>query len=100
MFYLDEWYDLLRVGMFLLSLGCTVTLLLKWRRYSESQSWTSKTKDYWYSMFMWSIVGQVTSIQSIYLDRPLTPATVTILAAVLVTVNGLRKKGTWGGKDA
>lgn len=98
MLYLNEWYDFLRVGMFLLSLWCCITLLLRWRKYSDA--WTDKTKDYWYSLFMWTVVGQVTSIQSIYLDRPVTAATVTILAAVLVTGKGLHQKGDWGGTDA
>lgn len=99
MWYPDSWSDLLRVGLCLISLWSCITLLLRWKKYSTKQEWTPKTKDYWYALFMWTIVGMVVPIQGIILDRPFTPATVAIAAAVLVTGTGLSRKGDWGGSD-
>lgn len=99
MWYLDEWHDLVRLGIFLLSLWCCFALLRSWRRNAERQHWTPKTKDYWYALLMWTIVGMVVPVQAIILNRPFTPATVVIIAAVLVTGKGLKQKGSWGGSD-
>jgi hypothetical protein len=98
MWFFDDWHDFLRVGIFLLSLWCMWTLILRKRQYGDD--WTTKTLDYWYAMLMWTFVGVVTGIQGVYLDRPPSPALAAVTAAVLVTGNGLRKKGAWGGTDA
>lgn len=93
--YLDDWHDYFRVGLFLMSLWCCITLL---RRYvSHAGDWTDKTKDYWYSLFLWSIAGCLIPIQGILLDLPLNPALVITTAAVLVTGRGLNRAGGWGG---
>lgn len=98
MWYLDDWHDILRFVVFLVSLYAMTVLVLRWRQYSRE--WTNKTKDYWYALLMWTFVGVVGSIQGILLDRSLTPATVVLTAAVLVTAKGLHTKGAWGGEDA
>jgi hypothetical protein len=96
--YLDDWHDFLRLGVFVISIYAFVMLIVRWRQYADE--WTDKTKDYWYALLMWTFVGIVGSIQGIIMDRPLTPATVVLTAAVLVTGRGLHTKGAWGGEDA
>ena len=95
--FINDWVDLGRVAMIVLSLWCCYTLIQKYRKNNEQ--WTTKTKDYWFALLMWAIAGAVTMTQGILLDRPLTPATVVIVAAVLVTGKGLNQKGAWGGDD-
>lgn len=97
MHFVDDWIDLGRVVIFFLSLWCCYTLLR--RLFANLDNWNTKTKDLWYSMFMWSVVGIVSMSQGVLLDRPLTPTTVVISAAVLVTGKGLHRKGSWGGVD-
>jgi hypothetical protein len=99
MWYLDDWHDYVRVVLILISLWSAITLLLRWRKFAEVQDWTTKTRDYWYSLFMWTLVGIVVPIQGIYLDRPLTPGFAVVVAAVLVTGKGLKQRGAWGGSD-
>lgn len=95
--YINEWHDVLRVIVFLISFGCLITLL---RRYhNKAADWNRKTLDYWYSLCMWCGAGCVITAQGIILDRPFTPAVVMVTAAALTTAKGLRRKGDWGGRD-
>lgn len=98
MYGFDQWHDFLRVVIFAVSLYSVVYLL---RRFPQSgQSWNPKTKDYWFALLMWSIAGCAFTIQGVILDRPFTPATVFLSAAVLVTGRGLHRKGGWGPNAA
>lgn len=94
MYVLDEWHDFLRVVIFFISLYCIITLFRRWRR--DHKDWNTKTTDYWYALLMWSLAGCVLSAQGVTLDRPLTPGTVFLAAAIVVTGKGLHQKGDWG----
>lgn len=96
-YFLDDWHDYLRVGVLLLSLWCCLTLIRRFRL--NNTKWTTKTKDYWYALLMWTFVGITFSIQGIAFDRDLSPALIVVTAAVMVTGKGLNKKGSWGGED-
>lgn len=98
MFHHAQWDDLQDIWfaiIFVVSLWCAWGLLMKHRK--NSDTWNVKTGDYWYALFMWSMVGVISSAQGIILDRPITPAYVATTAAVLVTGKGLHRKGSWGG---
>lgn len=96
-YLLNDWADYLRVITLLVSLYACVTLIRRWRQHNDA--YNTKTKDYWYALFMWTIVGIVVPIQAMTLDRPFTPATVVITAAVLTTAKGLHTRGSWGGES-
>lgn len=93
----DNVLNICRFLVLLLSLWCCYKLLWRFRKFGDN--YTGKTKDYWYALLMWAVVGVVTMAQGIYLNRPLTPATIIIAAAVLVTGKGLHSKGSWGGDE-
>ena len=93
--FVDSWTDVLRVLVLFVSVYCVVLLLI--RHQQEALRWNVKTKDLWYALLMWSLAGCVFAVQGIALDRPFTPATVFLTAAVLVTGKGVHRKGRWGG---
>lgn len=95
MSYLNHWHDYARVIVFIISAYGAFTLLKRHRE--NSDVWNTKTLDYWYALFMWCVVGMVSMVQGILLDRPITPVAVVTATAVLVTGKGLHKKGAWGG---
>lgn len=90
----DDFLDWFRILLFGLSVFSAVTLVLRYRR--GGANWNVKTKDYWYSALMWSLAGCVFTVQGIALNRPLTPATVFMTAAILVTAKAVVRKGDWG----
>lgn len=96
--YFDSWLDFFRIGVFLISIWCFMTLLRRFHQYNKD--WSDKTRDYWYALLMWTVVGIVAPIQGIVLNRPLTPAFAVMFAAILTTGKGLHTKGAWGGDDA
>lgn len=93
-YYLDDWYDVVRFVAFFVSLYSAGCLLVKYHRHHKT--WNTKTKDYWFALLMWSFAGAEFCIQGIGLDRPFTPATVFLVAAILVTGKGVHQKGDWG----
>lgn len=94
MYLPNDLIDVLRVITFLVSVYSATTLLIRYKQ--NHHAWNTKTKDYWYALFMWSLAGAEFCIQGIALDRPLTPATVFMIAAVLVTGKGVHNKSGWG----
>lgn len=94
MVIIDSFTDVARVITFCVSLYCVGLLIHRYR--TRHMLWNKKTLDYWYALFMWSVSGCVFTVQGIVLDRPLTPATVCLIAAVLVTGKGLHQSGPWG----
>lgn len=97
MHWVDDWQDFVFIPLCLMSLWCFGMLIVRFRQ--NSGDWTSKTVDYWYSLLMWTVVGAVTSIQGVVLDRELTPGHMAAIAAVLVTGRAIHKKGPWGGES-
>jgi hypothetical protein len=92
---LNDWHDYVRAFSFFISLGCLVTLMVRWKQ--KRHEWNSKTMDYWYALVMWTLSGLVFTAQGVALDRPMTPGFVFLVMAILVTSVGLHKRGTWGG---
>ena len=92
---IDDLLDVFRAILFFISAYSVLVLIARYRK--EKNDWNQKTVDIWYGFLMWSLSGCVFTIQAIALDRPLTPATVFITAAILVTGKAVHQKGVWGG---
>lgn len=95
---LDDPSDWVRLVLMLSCLCSAIILLIKYKH--KSKSWNSKTKDYWYSLLMWSIAGISFGIEGIYKDRPPGPTLVFVFAAAVVTAIGVKKPGNWGDDSA
>jgi ABC-type xylose transport system permease subunit len=96
-FVIDDWHDWWRVGIFLLSLLCLVILCERFR--AHRQTWNTKTKDYWFTVFMWTVVGIVITLEGVYKNTGSRVWLVFVTAAVVVNLIGLKRKGVWGGDD-
>jgi hypothetical protein len=92
-----EWHDFWRVGIILVCVGCLWFLAKRYR--ANSDTWNEKTRDYWFSLVMWSLAGGVLAIQGMVLNFPFGPGLVFVTAAALVSLKGLLKQGEWGGSD-
>jgi hypothetical protein len=90
----DDWLDVFRIFLFFVSTYSVLLLAIRYR--NGGNEWNIKTKDYWFSALMWSLSGCVFTMQGIALDRPLTPATVFMTAAILTTGKAVHRKGDWG----
>lgn len=94
---MNDWYDWWRALLFLI---CVASLVLLGLRYfGNRECWNEKTKDYWYSMVMWTLAGLTISIEGVVRDSPLGVRLVIVTAASLVSLKALAKKGPWGGSD-
>lgn len=93
--YFDGWYDIWRIVVFLVCLICMVVLGNRFRR--NSKDWNAKTKDYWWSLMCWSTAGVVVAFQGFVQHVGLTPVLLFVTLAALVSLNGLRRSGAWGG---
>lgn len=90
-----EWHDYVRLVNLVI---CLVSLWLLFKRYSEhSSEWNTKTKDYWYSLSMWSTAGLAMSLEGVLRDSGPGIRLAFIFAASLATFKAVRTKGTWGG---
>ena len=98
MHFVNDPIDFFRLALIVLSMWCSFTLIRRYRKHEKE--WNVKTKDYWYSLLMWTVVGFSLPLQGILLDRPLTPVLVITAAAVVVTSKGLLNRGAWGGDDS
>ena len=90
----SDWHDIVRVIAFLVNVYAFSLLICRFR--SRAEDWNVKTKDLWYALLAWTAAGATLNVQSILLDRPLTPGFVLIVAAALVTGKGVHRKGSWG----
>jgi hypothetical protein len=90
----DDWHDYLRMLNLLVSATCIY--LLSHRFAKKSNSWNSKTRDYWFALVMWSVAGAALSIEGIIRDSPSGARLVFILSAAIATLVGLLRKGSWG----
>lgn len=95
--YINDLVDVFRAIVAAVLFFSLYILLVRFKR--NGKDWNTKTRDLWYSLFMWTIAGITLMFQGILLDRPLTPATMAVFAASFVTGKGVFKKGDWGGSD-
>lgn len=83
-----------RICIFTISLVSFVILCNRFR--VNRDSWTNKTRDYWYAQTMWSIAGASIGIEGLISHPPFIFSRVFITAAIIVNLIGLRRKGPWG----
>lgn len=95
---MDDWHDYWRLINLLVAAVC---VFLLGRRFAKNGvNWNTKTRDYWYALVMWCVAGFAISLEGIVRDSPLGARLVFTTAAVLVTLKGLTRKGTWGDASA
>lgn len=76
---------------------CLVSFVILCNRYRlNSEQWSNKTRDYWYAQTMWSLAGIAIPIEGIYRDTPWRYSFIFIMAAAIVNLIGLRRRGPWG----
>ena len=88
---------LFRVIVFLISIASFICLVIGFVRHRDR--WNSKTRDYWYALTMWSLVGASVTYEGIQKDTPMHYSTVFVIAAAVVSLIGFRRKGKWGSDD-
>lgn len=92
-----HWLLLWRFSILLVS--CASVFFLLRRFYKFHDSWNTKTRDYWYALFMWSISGVGVALEGILRQSPFRFVLVIITAAAIVTLIGVIRRGTWGSKN-
>jgi hypothetical protein len=76
---------------------CSLSLLILCNRYRLNRAeWTQKTRDYWYAQTMWSVAGIAIPVEGIARGTAWRYSFVFIMAAAIVNLIGLRRKGPWG----
>lgn len=93
----DQWHDYWRLLIAISSLYCIFLLVKRFR--DNRDTWNEKTRDYWFSLLMWTLAGVVGCAQGIFFNYPFGPSLVFTTAAVVVSLKGLLRKGDWGGSD-
>lgn len=74
-----------------------VSIVLLIERYVvHSNNWTSRTKDFWYALLAFSIFSIETSIESIITHQTLGYRVIFLGVAMIATLVGLLKRGSWG----
>lgn len=84
----------LNIWLLFVCLLCIVTLINRFVK--NRNDWNPKTRDYWYSFFMWSIAGAAMGVENFIRDAPIRVRLITAIAASMVTFIGLRRRGAWG----
>ena len=90
----DQWHDWARLVIFFVCLTSIIILIKRFRL--NRNGWNSKTRDYWYSLVMWSLAGCVITVEGVYQDSDFGFRGVFVIAASLITLKGLLQKGEWG----
>lgn len=93
-FYISSAGDWLRLLIFVACTSCLIFLAIRFVK--RRKDWNAKTRDYWFAMTTWSLAGAAIGVQGIYEHIPISPRTVLVTVAALVTLNGLRRQGGWG----
>lgn len=94
MLHIDEPLDWLRVINILLSLVVLVLLVGGILRFGDR--YNTKTRDYWYGRFTWTLTGLIISFEGVRRDFPFTVIPLCVFAATLVTLKGILQRGPWG----
>jgi len=91
---MNDPYDWWRLANLVGGVFCFIWLMGGLKR--QRHQWNPKTRDFWYSRLMWSVVSMSLSVESVYYDREITITLPLVSVAILVTFNGLRRRGSWG----
>lgn len=94
---IDSPGDILRLIILIVCLACLV--MLAGRFMTRHGRWNPKTRDYWFAMVTWSLAGVFIGVQGLMEELPISPRTILVTMAALVTFNGLRRTGGWGDND-
>lgn len=89
-----DWIDIWRLALLVVCVGCIGLLAVRMK--TNGRNWNPKTRDYWFALLMWCIAGVVLAVEGIIRDSIFSIRLVFVTAAALVTLNGLRRKGSWG----
>jgi uncharacterized membrane protein len=89
--------DLYRGVVFLVCLASFVILMFRFVRHRKK--WNAKTRDYWYALSMWSFAGMVIAFEGIRQHTPFGVRILVVSVAALVSLFGLRRRGSWGAGD-
>lgn len=91
----DDWLRVLNLGL------CTwAAAVLLVRFVKQRELWNAKTRDYWFALLIWTVVGAVGSLEGLYQDLQPGSRLVVLTVASGVTLIGLQRRGDWGGSDA
>lgn len=81
-----------RVGLITLNVVCLFVLLNRYR--IRHKIWDGTTKDYWWTLLLWSIAAFVTAWQGLVQSRPLSAALVFVTIANIAIPIGLYRKAS------
>lgn len=84
------------VRIILLVVSLSSLIILVNRYFLNHREWTAKTRDYWYSQFMWSIAGVSIAVEGLIRHSGFRYSFVFILSAAIGNLIGLHRKGPWG----
>lgn len=87
------------VRIILLVVAASAFFILLNRFRVGRQDWNAKTRDYWYALTMWTFASGCGTAESLYRQLPGRYSIVLSVAAAVVTLTGVLRKGTWGGSD-
>jgi hypothetical protein len=88
---------MITVLRWVLLIVCVVSIfILANRLRTNRKQWSAKTRDYWYAQFMWSVAGVAIPVEGLLRGTPFRYSFIFILAAAVVNLIGLRRKGPWG----
>jgi hypothetical protein len=94
---IDSPGDWLRLLIFITCATCL--LVLAFRLVTRGRKWNPKTRDIWFAMMTWSLAGVFIGVQGIQESLSISPRTLLVTIAALVTLNALRRSGEWGDDD-
>ena len=92
-----EWYDWWRVGNIALLTWALVLLL---RRFAQHRrEWNVKTRDYWFALCTWCVVGIFFAMESIAFDYPMGSRVILSFLAAVITLKGVCSHTAWGANE-
>lgn len=83
-----------RVLNAILAFTCLYILGRNFSKYGHK--WTTRTKDFWYALSMWSFAAFAGSIEAILQHASGGSRLILFTVAPIVTLLGLMRKGPWG----
>lgn len=86
-----EWENILRVAN---STGCLIALwLLAITARNQYKSWSDKTQDHWWALFIWVFIGMEGAVESLILQTTPGPRIILQTLAVALTLRALTREG-------